>query len=74
MTELRWTAEPPTKVGWYWHRLNPRQYHEMVEVWEVNPGMGAFVISDPGGHIITDVAKMNAEWAGPIPEPKEAEA
>jgi hypothetical protein len=74
MSDLQWTDEPPEEEGWYWLKddemspLSPR----IVEV-EYSTIDQELIVSDPidgtgiqrGLHEYSD-----AQWAGPIPEPK----
>ena len=66
---LRWIKEQPTLPGWYWYRRESG--HGIV-----------YVVSDEGSMVasvswtvqLIPVADFgpNTEWAGPIPEPEEA--
>ena len=62
-----WTKEKPTKEGWYW--------------WRSGDIVGIHVLEfdgDEGGELVcmtTDgdtIEEMGGEWAGPLPEPREA--
>ena len=66
--EVAWTAERPTRPGWYWYRVKPdigkdrwlilevvRRSHTELGVWD-EPS--CYCQELPSG-----------EWAGPIPEP-----
>ena len=59
---LRWTKEKPTKEGWYWLKEEGR--HAVVKM------TAGGMISEP---YVRHVNEVDGEWAGPIPEPMEAE-
>lgn len=70
MRELVWTREPPERVGWYWLRnetiLSGDQLNvaSVVEITEKR-------LSALGHRDFVARRFEEAEWAGPIPEPKE---
>ena len=53
---LKWTKEPPTKEGWYWHHVNP-SFGTVIEFFDPELSDGKFHEGD--------------DWAGPIPMPVE---
>ena len=55
---MKWGKEKPKSEGWYWMRKN------WITCAYVQNENGKFFIA---GSKIPD----NAEWAGPIPEPKD---
>jgi len=65
---LIWTKEKPVKAGWYWLR-------GLDEVSIVQVRMGGELYVVPSGWDDTYALRnVDGEWAGPIPEPREAEA
>lgn len=76
---LRWTKETPTKPGWYWFRnTNQRDVHVVCIAYEWDEHMvdlelvAWFALEPPyNWHSPHIVARMDGEWAGPIPEPEE---
>lgn len=54
---LKWTTEPPTVPGWYWHRncLGVTFLHLTAVKANPLPALDTW------------------EWAGPVPEPEESE-
>ena len=68
---MNWTTEKPTKSGWYWMRYVPRdQFPSIIQVLHD----GACLCVNNDGDTVDDVctAWPHSQWAGPIPEPKEA--
>lgn len=72
---LRWTNEPPKEPGWYWWRTDKWNDAQIVFVdrWIFckthRLGFSAkFLKNWKKEH---DVAALDGEWAGPIPEPEE---
>lgn len=72
---LRWTNEPPKEPGWYWWRTDKWNDVQIVFVdrWIFckthRLGFSAkFLKNWKKEH---DVAALDGEWAGPIPEPEE---
>ena len=72
---LRWTKEPPKELGRYWWRKAPRERLYIVELFPAEQHINMPLICvryagiDDKVHYMT---KLDGEWAGPIPEPKEA--
>ena len=72
---MKWTTEKPSKQGWYaWrdeHRYNINQWVWSYIIQMPNGDMGIY---SPDGFALYPVKDVNhGEWAGPIPEPEEAE-
>lgn len=76
---MTWTTTPPDQPGWWWVRRGQDDTEHML-IAEV-PGHGLHtIIHDEGRSWISrpmkDVQQQlsvdDVEWAGPIPEPKEA--
>ena len=64
---MRWTKDKPTETGWYSYREGGCKTRYVVEVVKGTDGLLMFF-----GDGSTYMEKMaDAEWAGPIPEPKE---
>ena len=60
---MRWTKDKP-KHGWYWMR----KANQTPEIVEVDRG---YVMGKSYGAPLGDSTFDDAEWAGPIPMPKE---
>lgn len=68
---LQWTTEKPTEAGWYW-RQQGHCKPVIVKVTDRNLGHGEKCLAVDGEtreYFLT----CNAQWAGPIPMPKEIE-
>ncbi len=68
---LEWAKEPPNVAGWYWLRV-----HDTVECAQVlGPWRGKFSFWSMAWEDDLSVrdprVKRNAEWAGPIPAPRD---
>ncbi len=65
---LKWTKEKPTEPGWYWNRRNypDKKYVSFFKIWKIDDDR---IYADSPQY---DCDAEN-EWAGPIPEPMEAE-
>lgn len=67
---LKWTKDKPTAPGFYWMRNE--QAVSVVEVWK-GP-RGELVVLYPGDEVEKGFLEIpDAEWAGPIPEPRGVE-
>lgn len=72
---LRWTKEPPKELGRYWWRKAPRERLYIVELFPAEQHINMplvcvrYVGIDDKVHYM---ATLDGEWAGPIPEPREA--
>jgi hypothetical protein len=70
MAELVWTKDKPTEPGWYWFR------HEHIAPWiahvELLCRFGKAPFLAVRMQSIHTLDKFDGEWAGPIPQPKEA--
>lgn len=70
--ELIWTKEKPTKAGWYWYREDSIFLPSMQEIERGRDGL------EVRSFVVDEVSLLKCytrgEWAGPIPEPREAEA
>lgn len=71
----RYSPQSPDAAGWYWMRWrrHGELREEVVEVF-LRPGRSYLAITAPDvcQHTKREflaVAKINAEWAGPIPRP-----
>jgi hypothetical protein len=59
-----WSADTPTRPGWYWFRDEPGDEPDVVEVFVVDARLRVF-----DGAEVVDAAEWGGEWAGPIPPP-----
>lgn len=68
---MKWTHEPPTQPGWYFWRCGDN--YRCVHVWwrggTKRLGYGVEKYS-----ACLNFGTPGEEWAGPIPEPEEADA
>jgi hypothetical protein len=74
LVSSRWSDQHPTESGWYW--IKSLALNGIVNVF-VRPGHEYLCISNPMNcqHTKRDflmVAKLGAQWAGPLREPEEA--
>lgn len=65
MTDLRWTRETPTEPGWYWMRRGSGYPDPQVVLLDFDC---FWVVGVDESFPLRD-----GEWAGPIPEPEEAD-
>lgn len=65
---LRWTKESPTKDGWYWWK--DARVGEVFVAW-VFTVLRTYARLLDGNDNDYEIEKLDGEWAGPIPEPKE---
>ena len=68
---LRWTKEPPTKPGYYWHEKDHEKQPVYVFRAATPEGEKALYTHFFGeGDVVHKIERMSGKWAGPIPEPK----
>ena len=67
MPNLTWTDDPPTEPGWWWYEH--AGIPTLTQVWCLEEG----VIARPMNMFSEPVERWHGRWAGPIPEPMEAE-
>jgi len=67
MIPLIWTAETPTTPGWYWCGPVKKNVMSVVQVRQVD---GARTLYAVAGDWRQPISKIEALWAGPIPEPE----
>ena len=60
--EMNWTTDPPTQPGSYWFKREPNSREILVDVRMTD---GQLTVLWP--QIDQPVAKLNAQWRGPIP-------
>lgn len=78
-----WTSEPPTQTGWYFTRRNrpgkplrvmyvkeEKRYDHRVK--EERKVMTMAETRSETGYIIEELNQDDRQWAGPIPDPKDA--
>lgn len=76
-TALQWREEPPEKVGCFLYRASP---DDITTVAETRRNAGRIVVGFPWRkgykrpQNLEAVQRGEAQWAGPIPEPREPEA
>lgn len=69
-----WTREKPTQDGWYWGRNASLEGWEgvpeprVVQVYGFSDGEPTVTI--PSEENCSDLADVNAEWAGPLEVPR----
>jgi hypothetical protein len=63
---LQWTAEKPTKAGWYWYRPVPEGIPSIERV--VSKRRKYWVL-EGAREIGAPVPLYNGEWAGPLEMP-----
>lgn len=74
---FQWREEPPTEVGCFLYRASP---HDVTTVAETRRNAGRIVVGFPWmkGYKqpknLEAVQRGEAQWAGPIPEPRDPEA
>lgn len=69
---MKWTTKPPTQPGWYfwrWRKSTMRVFHVAPRK---NGRLGYGVCKGSASCLVHD--DDDEEWAGPIPEPEEADA
>ena len=67
---LRWTADTPTKPGWYWHLQRPERLHEpLIRVVEVHHWESGVWVSETGVEDPTRITEFHGKWAGPLEPP-----
>ena len=64
--KLVWSVTPPTVPGWYFGKSD---FDEVDVVC-----LKAEDIHEPTPEILAKMRDANCQWAGPIPEPEEAES
>lgn len=80
----KWTSEPPTQPGWYFTRRNrpgkPLRVMYVKEekrydhrVGEERKFMTMAETRSETGYIIEELNQDDRQWAGPIPQPQDAE-
>ena len=70
---LQWTSEPPTEPGWYWYRLNERDNISITYVDVYGTVITYYPNLCPDGWSRQNLKNIHGQWAGPIPEPMEAQ-
>jgi hypothetical protein len=70
----KWTKDRPTRDGYYWARLNPGGFVEVVKVCQSHDGSWEYSSPSEDGMWGIDSTCAVTEWAGPIPTPEEADA
>jgi len=65
---LIWTKEKPVKAGWYWFR----EIGDIVSIVKVREDKGILYTQSSVWYAPFMVRDSGGEWAGPIPEPREA--
>lgn len=66
---MKWTKEKPRKTGFYWWR--DKEFSPMATIIAADVENRESIIV--GSAKVIDFTKAGGEWAGPIPEPEDAE-
>ncbi len=75
MSKPRWSAEPPTRVGHYWHRYSPDHEATVMRVYKDDAGAWSVQYGDLDMDVDHENARTNwivnmrGEWSRiPMPE------
>lgn len=67
---MKWTTEPPNKIGYYW--LKFILHSTVVKVVADEDGdLGIYMAGNPELYYLFDDRLKQCKWSGPIPEPEE---
>jgi hypothetical protein len=65
----RWTTQPPTQMGYYWHRSGRRRRAAIVYITQLDSGhLAVMDIGDSGAEFLD---RYRGEWWGPLTAPGE---
>ena len=70
MSDLNWTTEKQTKLGWYWYRQDPAAAPRLIYCGAVWDHIVDFASLDEPVTFMSDHL-MEGEWAGPLIPPEE---
>lgn len=66
---LRWTADPPTVPGMYWHRLKDSDAEPTIRRLGLSGLHAPYVFTDEGWVPVATLDRDINQWVGPLPEP-----